>query len=161
MLCEELETHDSDMWRAQPSPITAPLLNGLPAQRKAVFVIVRLAVLRRQSSSMSRGVRNLTQGRPGRQVLASWPPSFPGSAERPDSATQSSVCHGTLSSTVPPIIGHDQSSDELYPGLPLPPNYPRQVLDQSQAVLNGLPANPGPNQPRPCNQLLAKLEEGT
>ena len=34
------------------------------------------------------------------------------SAERPAGATQSSVCHGSLSSAVPPVIEHAQSSAE-------------------------------------------------
>ena len=67
---------------------------------------------------------------------------FPSSAERVGSATQSSACHGSLSSAVPPVIEHEQSRDELYPVPRRPPDYPRQVLDQRQAVLNGLPGSP-------------------
>ena len=78
---------------------------------------------------------------------------FPSSsAERPGSATQSSVSHGSFSNAVPPVIEHEQSSDGPYPGPPRPPDYPSPGFGPKPSSADRpacLPASPGPDQPRP------------
>ena len=110
------------------------------------------------------------------------------SADRPGSATQSSVCHGSLGSAVPPVIEHAQSiaerpassepssvchgalidkfllapsSDELYPWPPRPPDYPPPGFrpKPSSAARPACQSRAKPATPL-YDQFLADLEEG-
>ena len=111
------------------------------------------------------------------------------SADRPGSATQSSVCHGSLGSAVRPVIEHVQSiaerlgsatpssvcpgalidkfllaqnSEELYPGSPRsrPPDYPPPGFRPKPSSAPRFACQPRANPATPLyDQFLADLEE--
>ena len=95
------------------------VLTGLAAQRKAVYVMVLLAVLYGQSSSMHRALLNGLAA----PVYLLVP-----------SSTNSYLHRVVMNST------------QGQPGRQITP---RRVLDQSEAVLLGLLAHPELTQPRP------------